>query len=250
MAAHTPLPRHLRRSLAAFSGSLFINNKTRDSGAAHTYHPAHEVLASLPLQMMLYFNVYYFPVWCLAEGIMLQLKYHLLPWHYQFLLVAAFLILSVAEGSRLYLGYVGNLQEKVSTVPLPRPKPPCSARDGHSCGYAGRPLAQDPRARRCLFLLDSCRELSREGSAGAGRTWGQGTKGTHSLSCHIPPCAVGATLQHPTISRHGPGTRVPPPQGAPGAERAPQARPGSAPQLSGLCSCRCPSWPGSSSSPS
>ncbi|XP_074743403.1 uncharacterized protein LOC141951271 isoform X2 [Strix uralensis] len=241
MAAHTPLPRHLRRSLAAFSGSLFINNKTRDSGAAHTYHPAHEVLASLPLQMMLYFNVYYFPVWCLAEGIMLQLK---------FLLVAAFLILSVAEGSRLYLGYVGNLQEKVSTVPLPRPKPPCSARDGHSCGYAGRPLAQDPRARRCLFLLDSCRELSREGSAGAGRTWGQGTKGTHSLSCHIPPCAVGATLQHPTISRHGPGTRVPPPQGAPGAERAPQARPGSAPQLSGLCSCRCPSWPGSSSSPS
>ncbi|XP_074700375.1 transmembrane protein 17B-like isoform X4 [Strix aluco] len=104
MAAHTPLPRHLRRSLAAFSGSLFINNKTRDSGAAHTYHPAHEVLASLPLQMMLYFNVYYFPVWCLAEGIMLQLK---------FLLVAAFLILSVAEGSRLYLGYVGNLQEKV-----------------------------------------------------------------------------------------------------------------------------------------
>ncbi|NXS73048.1 TMM17 protein, partial [Pandion haliaetus] len=70
------------------------------------------VLASLPLQMMLYFNVYYFPVWCLAEGMMLQLKYHLLPWHYQFLLVAAFLILSLAEGSRLYLGYVGNLQQK------------------------------------------------------------------------------------------------------------------------------------------
>lgn len=36
--------------------------------------PAHEVLASLPLQMMLYFNAYYFPVWCLAEGMMLQLK--------------------------------------------------------------------------------------------------------------------------------------------------------------------------------
>ncbi|NXL52128.1 TM17B protein, partial [Podilymbus podiceps] len=70
------------------------------------------VLASLPLQMMLYFNACYFPVWCLAEGVMLQLKYHLLPRHYQFLLVAAFLILSLAEGSRLYLGYVGNLQEK------------------------------------------------------------------------------------------------------------------------------------------
>nr|XP_009478803.1 PREDICTED: transmembrane protein 17B-like [Pelecanus crispus] len=112
MAAHTPLPPSLRWGLAAFSSSLFINSKTQDSGAAHTYHPAHEVLASLPLQMILYFNIYYFPVWCLAEGMMLQLKYHLLPQHYQFLLVTAFLILSLAEGSRLYLGYVGNLQEK------------------------------------------------------------------------------------------------------------------------------------------
>jgi len=43
---------------------------------AHPCPPclAHEVLASLPLQMMLYFNVWYFPVWCLAEGTMLQLK--------------------------------------------------------------------------------------------------------------------------------------------------------------------------------
>ncbi|KFW05922.1 Transmembrane protein 17, partial [Eurypyga helias] len=40
------------------------------------------------------------------------LQYDLLPRHYQFLLVMAFLILSLAEGSRLYLGYMGNLQEK------------------------------------------------------------------------------------------------------------------------------------------
>ncbi|KAM9371562.1 transmembrane protein 17B-like [Phaethornis superciliosus] len=113
MAVRTPLPPNLRRGLVTFSNSLFVNNKTWDSGVAHTYHSAHEVLSSLPLQMMLYFNVYFFPVWCLAEGMMLQLKYHLLPQHYQFLLVTAFLILSVAEGSRLYLGYVGNLQEKV-----------------------------------------------------------------------------------------------------------------------------------------
>lgn len=39
MAAHTPLPPNLRRGLAAFSGSLFINNKTRDSGAARSYPP-------------------------------------------------------------------------------------------------------------------------------------------------------------------------------------------------------------------
>lgn len=51
-------------------------------------------------------------------------QYHLLPWHYQFLLVTAFLILSLAEGSRLYLGYVGNLQEKVSAISLPQPQVP------------------------------------------------------------------------------------------------------------------------------
>lgn len=39
MAAHTPLPPNLRWGLAVFSSSLFINNKTWDSGAAHTYHP-------------------------------------------------------------------------------------------------------------------------------------------------------------------------------------------------------------------
>uniref|UniRef100_A0A8C3T3N4 Transmembrane protein 17 n=1 Tax=Chelydra serpentina TaxID=8475 RepID=A0A8C3T3N4_CHESE len=73
----------------------------------------HEVLSSLPLQMMLFFNVFYFPFWCLSEGIMLALKYGLLPCYYQVLLVAAFLILALAEGLRLYLGYIGNLQEKV-----------------------------------------------------------------------------------------------------------------------------------------
>lgn len=54
------------------------------------------------------------------------LQYHLLPWHYQFLLVTAFLILSLAEGSRLYLGYAGNLQEKVSAISSPWPQVPCA----------------------------------------------------------------------------------------------------------------------------
>ncbi|XP_005016312.4 transmembrane protein 17B isoform X1 [Anas platyrhynchos] len=113
MAAQTPLPLNLRWGLTAFSSSLFLNNKTRDSGAARIYRPAHEVLASLPLQMMLYFNACYVPFWCLGEGMMLQLKYSLLPRYYQLLLLAAFLILTLTEGARLYLGYIGNLQEKV-----------------------------------------------------------------------------------------------------------------------------------------
>ncbi|KGL77546.1 Transmembrane protein 17B, partial [Tinamus guttatus] len=70
------------------------------------------VLASLPLQMLLYFNVLYFPLWCMAEGTMLLQKFSLLPHYYQLLLLAAFLLLSLGEGLRLFLGYIGNLQEK------------------------------------------------------------------------------------------------------------------------------------------
>uniref|UniRef100_A0A8D2KYD7 Transmembrane protein 17 n=1 Tax=Varanus komodoensis TaxID=61221 RepID=A0A8D2KYD7_VARKO len=71
------------------------------------------VLSSLPLQVMLYFNAFYVPFWGLSEGVMLELKYNLLPAYYQFLLVAAYLTLVLAEALRLYLGYIGNLQEKV-----------------------------------------------------------------------------------------------------------------------------------------
>lgn len=39
MAAHTPLPPNLRRGLMTFSGSLFIDNKTQDSGAAQRCSP-------------------------------------------------------------------------------------------------------------------------------------------------------------------------------------------------------------------
>ncbi|KAM9527183.1 transmembrane protein 17B-like [Guaruba guarouba] len=165
MAAHTPLPPNLRRGLVAFSGSLFIDNKTQDSGAAQRGNPAHELLASLPLQMMLYFNACYFPVWCLAEGMMLQLKYHLLPGHYQFLLVTTFLILLLVEGSRLYLGYMGNLQEKVSTTSALVSSPLVLVRDGADLSTHHNP-----------FLLESCLDLSWEESTGAGRTWRQVTR--------------------------------------------------------------------------
>nr|XP_060641336.1 transmembrane protein 17B-like [Anolis sagrei ordinatus] len=113
MALQTPLPSNLRRGLTTFSGSLFVNNKTGDAGAAQVYYPGHAVLSSLPLQMMLYFNAFYFPFWCVSEGIMLELKFSLLPAYNQFLLLSAYLTLTLAEVLRLYLGYIGNLQEKV-----------------------------------------------------------------------------------------------------------------------------------------
>ncbi|XP_069601493.1 transmembrane protein 17B-like isoform X1 [Ranitomeya imitator] len=113
MSLHTPLPSNIRHGLANISGSFFIQNKTRDCQESLPYHRGHEVVSSLPLQMALYFNVLFFPIWFISEVIMLELKYHLLPAYYQYLLIAAVTILTITESLRLYLGYIGNLQEKV-----------------------------------------------------------------------------------------------------------------------------------------
>ncbi|KFQ24445.1 Transmembrane protein 17, partial [Merops nubicus] len=72
-----------------------------------------EILSSLPLQMSLYFNVYYFPFWWLSAVVMLYLKYLALSDYSKFILVTAMIIASLVEVIRLYLGYMGNLQEKV-----------------------------------------------------------------------------------------------------------------------------------------
>ncbi|KAM4810342.1 transmembrane protein 17B-like isoform 2-T2 [Rhinophrynus dorsalis] len=74
MALQTPLPCNVRHGLASISGSVFIQNKTRDCGDVHTYHKAHEVVANLPLQMMLYFNALFFPFWFVSEIITVELK--------------------------------------------------------------------------------------------------------------------------------------------------------------------------------
>ncbi|XP_069601494.1 transmembrane protein 17B-like isoform X2 [Ranitomeya imitator] len=74
MSLHTPLPSNIRHGLANISGSFFIQNKTRDCQESLPYHRGHEVVSSLPLQMALYFNVLFFPIWFISEVIMLELK--------------------------------------------------------------------------------------------------------------------------------------------------------------------------------
>ncbi|NWS15522.1 TMM17 protein, partial [Pachyramphus minor] len=72
-----------------------------------------EILSSLPLQMSLYFNVYFFPFWWLSTVVILYLKYPDLSDYYKFILVTIMILASLIEVIRLYLGYMGNLQEKV-----------------------------------------------------------------------------------------------------------------------------------------
>ncbi|XP_061115429.1 transmembrane protein 17A [Conger conger] len=108
----TPIPQNLRLGLAYASGSVFGNNRTGDSHERKN-NTANEVVSNLPLQMLLYFNAFFFPFWWISEVVMLELKFDLLPRYYQCLLVAGMVLLTIFEGLRLYLGYVGNLKEKV-----------------------------------------------------------------------------------------------------------------------------------------
>ncbi|XP_010209892.1 PREDICTED: transmembrane protein 17 [Tinamus guttatus] len=72
-----------------------------------------EIISSLPLQMSLYFNVYYFPLWWISTVIILYVKYPVLSDYYKFIVVTVIILASLIEVVRLYLGYMGNLQEKV-----------------------------------------------------------------------------------------------------------------------------------------
>ncbi|XP_069485115.1 transmembrane protein 17-like [Ambystoma mexicanum] len=80
----------------------------------HATHPLdNDVVSSLPLQMSLYFNAFYFPFWWVCDVVMLQLKYSIIADYYKFILVTILILVSLIEAIRLYLGYTGNLQEKV-----------------------------------------------------------------------------------------------------------------------------------------
>ncbi|KAM8961526.1 transmembrane protein 17B-like [Pelodytes ibericus] len=113
MPLYSPLPCNVRHGLASISGSVFIQNKTRDCGEGKSYHTGHDVAANLPLQMLLYFNSLFFLFWFVSEIIMLELKYQLLSGYYQVLFITALTTLTLVECLRLYLGWIGNLYERV-----------------------------------------------------------------------------------------------------------------------------------------
>ncbi|XP_068595283.1 transmembrane protein 17B-like [Brachionichthys hirsutus] len=108
------LPEKIRRRLDDFSRNvLFDESRTLTKG--NDAFPAHDkrVLSSLQLQMSLYFNMWFFPWWWICETVMLHLKYPALPDYYKFILVTILILMTLIEAIRLFLGYSGNLQEKV-----------------------------------------------------------------------------------------------------------------------------------------
>uniref|UniRef100_A0A3Q3VPN8 Transmembrane protein 17A n=1 Tax=Mola mola TaxID=94237 RepID=A0A3Q3VPN8_MOLML len=112
---YSPVP-EMQMGLAYTGGSVFTNNRTADSDFTREQEDnaaVNELVSHLPLQMLLYFNMFYFPSWWFSEVFMLELKFYYLPGYYQALLVTGLILITVTEVVRLYLGYVGNLKERV-----------------------------------------------------------------------------------------------------------------------------------------
>ncbi|CAK9819318.1 Transmembrane protein 17B [Anthophora quadrimaculata] len=78
-----------------------------------TYHNRNETKSNLPFQITLYINAWFFPLWLLTIVINLDAKYESLTNVYKFVTVAVFLVLSISESLKLYLGYIGNLAGKI-----------------------------------------------------------------------------------------------------------------------------------------
>ncbi len=72
-----------------------------------------EIVTDLPLQICLFFNVCYFPFWLVIAAVLAYLKYDHLNYLYKFVLITILVATTVIEVTRLYLGYLGNLTEKV-----------------------------------------------------------------------------------------------------------------------------------------
>ncbi|KAM9807624.1 transmembrane protein 17B [Neosynchiropus ocellatus] len=110
------LPETLRKRLDDFSRNvLFEPSRSQPPSKDHDaiLQRDKRVLSSLPLQMSLFFNMWFFPWWWICETVMLHLKYPALPDYYKFILVTILILMTLIEAIRLYLGYAGNLQEKV-----------------------------------------------------------------------------------------------------------------------------------------
>ena len=73
----------------------------------------HEIVTDLPLQMCLFFNLCYFPFWLITSIVIAYVKFEHLNYLYKFILVTLLVATTIIEITRLYLGYLGNLTEKV-----------------------------------------------------------------------------------------------------------------------------------------
>ncbi|KAK9302734.1 hypothetical protein QLX08_005353 [Tetragonisca angustula] len=90
-----------------------VTNITNETFSKLMYYDRNKTRSNLPFQIALYVNLWLFPIWLLISIVNLDAKYNNLSNVYKLLTVATFLVLSIFESLKLYLGYLGNLTGKI-----------------------------------------------------------------------------------------------------------------------------------------
>ncbi|XP_057686927.1 transmembrane protein 17A isoform X3 [Corythoichthys intestinalis] len=114
---YSPVPDDISTGLA-YVGTSVLSDHVRSERCdlSPSRAVANEVSCNLPLQMLIYFNLFYLPLWCLSSVCMLEIKFVYLPGYYQGLLITGIVLVTILELLRLYLGYFGNLEENVPAL--------------------------------------------------------------------------------------------------------------------------------------
>ncbi|RUS77900.1 hypothetical protein EGW08_014331 [Elysia chlorotica] len=102
-----------RRTMTSVTDLIFPVNRRKDELQHRIVPKNHEYVTNLPLQMALYFNTFFFPFWFIGCLVILELKWQRLDELYRIVLVAIYIVYFIIECIRLYLGYLGNLMERV-----------------------------------------------------------------------------------------------------------------------------------------
>ncbi|CAH3110540.1 transmembrane protein 17 [Pocillopora verrucosa] len=104
----------LRAAFTSVTETVFPSSRSiRNHPRHHMVSSGNEIVSNLALQMSLYFNVYFSPCWYITCIVMLVAKYQKLDSVYKFITIVIYVAMALVEIARLYLGYAGNLQEKV-----------------------------------------------------------------------------------------------------------------------------------------
>lgn len=112
------LPRSVNDRLNRLATSVFTSHDTNDFKRKENFHSKQgrieiDYSSSLPLQMLLYFNVCFFPCWLFSLTFVLPVLTLATANYNVILMVFAFLFKAIIECVRLYLGYAGNLAERM-----------------------------------------------------------------------------------------------------------------------------------------
>ena len=110
------MPQTARQAMVMLTQSMFPYHGKVDPMDKHIIQMSNQLASSTTFQISLYFNAYFFPFWATSNFVMLALKFDDLSAIYQILLLACLVFMTLLEVVRLYLGYVGNLQEQVISV--------------------------------------------------------------------------------------------------------------------------------------